>query len=558
MRPLLAFIMAILLIVGGCDSSNKSPDLPVISSINVSKATYGGAITISGNFLKTVDKVFFGNSLSATPSSVAENEVSVIIPKMIVGPTELWVQSYEGKSNKLSLEILEPIATITSITPNQAKRGETVVISGENLDLITTVRFNNDSSSAANFTLEENSLKVVVPQDAVSGIVWVSNSEGKSPSPQIFTLLIEPEIISLSSNRGVENKEIEIRGKYLENALVYFESLMVNVISNSGSSIKVKCPKFSQVKNIEITIKTIGGEVKSIFTGAPAATISKAIPNGLIPGSSLTLKGTNFFNIQSILLPNGKKINQTEFIAIDADHVTIKLPYELLTGKVQIENQYGYGEPLSLEMITAGEGLNADNIANGNIGIGSLGGISRLCNPVIIKEFNIAYYPGNLNNSEQYFPNNPLFSDVFSGILYSICYCNSDCGESGCTDPDGNVVNDQCFNENTLYGDIKVIGNKSYRALTINSSCSAYGWSSNGFGYPYCESYGSEFSGLILLELEKTGNVIEKDIYTGFMIVEAIIQAENNSIETYYGSLTKDGYYILESDLGNENRLKIN
>jgi hypothetical protein len=543
--PLLCFT----LMMAGCGAVDKQPDLPIITSVSPDSATVGELITISGSFLKTVDKVNFGGSASATPRSTSESRLQVVVPKMPTGPTNIDIENPDGKSGTIAFKVLRSIAKITDIVPNEAKRGETVIILGENLNLITTVRFSNDSSSAAQFSLEGTSLKVTVPDDAIPGKVYVSNAEGYAFSDQDFIVLLKPEIISLSSNYGVEKREIEIRGKYLQNALVYFGATIVIPTFNDGSVLKVECPRFSEVKDYGIVVKTTGGEAQHTFTGAPASTISMAVPNGLIPGSALTLKGKDFYDVQAVILPNGSKVNAKEFLTKGNDGITIKLAENITTGNFKIENQYGVGNAVSLNMINGGGGLNPDNIANGPTGIGSVGGISRQCFPATIKDYDISYYSGDSNIDP--LTASPTSYGSYSILLYYICYCNSSCG-TDCTDSLANISYGQCFDQVQHYGDIVDIGDRSYRLLS-GSRCSG-GWSSPVSGYLSCSEYSYGPNEQIFLELEKAGKIVEEDVYTGFMMVTS---DGLGSEETYFGNRVKSGEYILESTLGNGNKLKI-
>lgn len=504
-----------------------------------------------------------------SPVSTSESQLQVVVPKIPVGPTNINVESPDGKSGAISFEVLRSIAKITEMVPSQAKRGETIIIFGENLDKITTVRFSNDSSSAAEFTHEGNSLKVIVPQDAISGKVHISNLDGKAVSENEFIVIIKPEIIALSSDHGVENTEIEIKGKYLQNALVYFGATKVNPISNNGSAIKVKCPKFNVVEDLKIVVKTIGGEDQHIFKGAPASAISKAVPNGLIPGSALTLKGDDFFDVQSVVLPNGSKISRKEFIAMGSNEVTIKLPDAITEGNFQVVSQYGAGNTLSLNMINGGGGLNGENIANGPTGIGSIGGVSRQCGPYTIKDYYIAYYPENSPTPKPPIPGGPTFEGIFSGVLYDRCFCSEQCGTCNSLVYDNvtqtyQSVPSHCYNENEtdyFYGTFRTIGDKTYRQFSGSRTCRANDYEISALQTPECKGTTNSTFGFyvtILLELEKKGTVIDKDIYTGFMIVELREIFPNNPwLETYYGNKTTSGEYILESTLGNQNRLKI-
>lgn len=562
MRNCLRLLVCIIVVILSCNSIDKRPDLPIITSVSPRGARVGESITLSGNNFEIVSKVNFGGLISVAPSFSAAGQLRVDVPRVPVGPTVIRLESSAGNSETVSFEVLKSIATITAIVPNRAKRGESVTISGENLDLVTGVRFSNDSSSAAKFTHDGSSLKVIVPEDAISGKVYVSNLEGKAVSSEDFKVIVRPEILSLSSDYGVGNAEIEIVGKYLENAFVYFDTVKVVPISNNGLRVRVRCPKFIDVGRVNLRIKTDGGEAVHSFTGAPASVISMAIPNGIIPGSALTLKGKNFFDVQEIVLPGGGKIARIEFLSIKSNEVTIKLPESASGGDFQVVSQYGAGESLRISFLNGGGGLNGDNIANGPTGIGSVGALSRPCNPFTIKDYYIAFYPENSTIPKPPLPSGPTFEGIFSGLLYSICYCGEKCGTSGCFDPLTNQFFNHCFDENDenyFYGTFEKLGKGEYRRINGSSACRATEWTWAEGGHWKCEREGVAFAFnvSILIELDRKGTTIERDVYTGFMIVRLYQRGSSELIETYFGNRTRDDEYILESSSGNHNRLKI-
>lgn len=548
MNHLIILLMVVSLIFYGCKSSMKTPNPPMITNVSPPNGVFGETITIHGGNLESVDRVHFGSSTWVKPITVSENQITTTVPKITAGETEIWVHSPDGISEKISFEVMQPIAIITSVSPARAKRGETITISGENLDIITIVRFSNDSSSSAAFIHDGGSLKVIVPEDAVSGAIWISNPEGKSSSPQSFTVLIKPEIFALSSYYGVENKDIEITGRYFENATVYLDSIEAKILTNTERFIKIRCPKFDQVRDLRLIVTTVGGEAYGSFTGAPAPKISKAIPNGFIPGSALTLKGSNFFEVQSINLPDGQNISKEDFIASQDNQITIKLPGQLQNGHVTIENQFGNSLPIELQIITGGQGLNADNIASQVTNAGIVGGISRTCNPIVTKEFRIKYFQNIDVSSGTSFPDNPTFEGVFSGFVYSYCRCSEDCSESSeCIE--SNFPLSPCPGSGYQLGDILNIGGRQFRSIFIDCNCKANNWRKDS-GY-------SKFFGKILLELkDEYSSSVEDEEYTGFMIVEADLDAAHGT-ETYYGSQVKGGEYILESSNGTRDFLVI-
>lgn len=85
-----------------------------------------------------------------------------------------------------------------------ANTGETITLSGVNLRNITTVTFGNIQTTPLN--VNDNSLDVIIPDNATSGNVSVANSIGMSNS---FNLKITQEISGYVF--PPEDSEVDVR-----------------------------------------------------------------------------------------------------------------------------------------------------------------------------------------------------------------------------------------------------------------------------------------------------------------------------------------------------------
>lgn len=92
----------------------------------------------------------------------------------------------------------------------------------------------------------------------------------------------------------------------------------------------------------------------------PLAIIETAIPNGLIPGSALTLKGKNFLTVTSVKLAN-TTVPASDFIRTAANELSFKVPLGTTAGKICVVNQNGQGTWKDMALISSGV-LTADNV----------------------------------------------------------------------------------------------------------------------------------------------------------------------------------------------------
>jgi hypothetical protein len=419
MKKLVIIIVLSSMLMTCTEEQQSNP--PKLVSIQPANATVGERITLSGSLLNAVSEVIFyssDESISSTPISKTESSIDVIVPSMSPGPKIVYVKNEDGDSNSLSFEILTSEVSISSISPLQGKKGETITISGKNLELVKTVKFGDGKYTAIEASLTNGVLKVMVPEGAISGKICLYTDNSILCSSQTFTVQSPPTITSVSRDMGVKNSLIEINGANLDDITVYFDGISVKPTFNSSSNVKVLCPEFNSVQQIKLVLKNKEGEASTNFTVAPAAQISTAIPNGFIPGSALTLKGSNYYEVQFVTLPGGKTINKNEFLRSQSNEVTFKLPNNINKGTISIVSQYGVGEEFALDVINGGAGLNSDNIITGVNQMTSIGFLNNGCGSEKYQHYYIrGRKVGFFHNFSKYVNTQECFNLKYDDIL---------------------------------------------------------------------------------------------------------------------------------------------
>lgn len=109
------------------------------------------------------------------------------------------------------------------------------------------------------------------------------------------------------------------------------------------------------------------------------AIIDTAIPNGLVPGSALTLKGHDFGTVTSVQFANTSVASGT-FIRTATDELTLKVPLNTQGGEVRVVGEKGPGQPKQMNLLTGDSGITADNISTTAGGI-TQGSYSDDCSP---------------------------------------------------------------------------------------------------------------------------------------------------------------------------------
>lgn len=202
---LLALCMLVMMpAVTSCDDDDKynTEQYKGGVSLNVfgpSPVARGGELRFLGSGLDKITKVSIPGCDDITDIKViSANEIRVTVPQTAQPGTVTLHHANGTIETKSMLTYLEPIS-IESIDPLRVKPGEELTINGDYLNLINEVCFafveGGDSVNvyADAFTAHERAqIKVIVPEEAVSGTIYLSDAK---EMPNMIESEMEVEIV---------------------------------------------------------------------------------------------------------------------------------------------------------------------------------------------------------------------------------------------------------------------------------------------------------------------------------------------------------------------------
>jgi hypothetical protein len=167
-----------LTVASGVDvSSNEALTMVVPSDLAATPipAKNGKVVTITGKDLDLVSSIEFGGAKVAKIVSQTATKIEAEVP---IDATE-GVATLKTKANKsvttAAITLLKPV--ITSFAPTSIKANNPVVITGTDLDLITSVVFGGDKTVKITNT-NATSLSVTVPSGTLTGAFKVITANG--------------------------------------------------------------------------------------------------------------------------------------------------------------------------------------------------------------------------------------------------------------------------------------------------------------------------------------------------------------------------------------------
>ncbi|MDE6043095.1 MAG: hypothetical protein K2G07_06070, partial [Muribaculaceae bacterium] len=312
---LLALCMLIMLpAMTSCDDDDKynTEQYKGGVSLNVfgpSPVARGGELRFLGSGMDQVTKITIPGAGDITDIKVVSStEIRVVVPQTAQPGTVVLHHAGGTIETKTLLTYLEPIS-IESIEPLRVKPGEELTIKGEYLNLINEVCFSflEDSVNvyADAFTAHERGeIKVIVPEEAVSGTIYLSDAK---EIPNMIESEHEVEVVlpattplDLTGARGGDLVTIE--GTDLD--------LVRLVLLPDGSELDFDYADgkitFTLPENVTdgtiVMVPASGVKVACANIGVVEPTELEAVPaDGLRAGDVLKIKGVNIDQVESLV-----------------------------------------------------------------------------------------------------------------------------------------------------------------------------------------------------------------------------------------------------------------
>ncbi len=309
---------------------------PVITTFSPTTAKIGDTVTITGeNFTTATPNVVTINGNSAVVQSATATTITVLVPSGTVSGI-VSVTNINGTANSsvnFNYTLLPP--TITGFSPAKGRAGDLITINGTNFTTTTpnTVTINGVTAVVQSFT--SSSIVVAVPNNAGSGVISVSNSNGTATSGSSFTYLLPPPTItSFTPMRGKAGDIMFIDGtNFTSSTTVTINAVnaLVEAFSITSTRLKVTVPTLSSSNLIagKVSVQNENGSATSVdnFTF-----VDDSNSANILPKSIYFVRYSNE-NVTGDITYNGNKLSLIKFT-------------ESLTSRKNSKAQYTYSGDL--------------------------------------------------------------------------------------------------------------------------------------------------------------------------------------------------------------------
>jgi hypothetical protein len=296
------FLFVILVTVSSCRVQHSPPELIRLST---DQAYVGQTITLTGYQFGAEPAVIFGVSTSAPIDSHDETTIQVKVPPVAPGVTQIRVQTNEGTSDPLSLLVRQPAPIITSYTPANGLPGTQVEITGNYLNQIKQIRFDNIAAIVKDSSVQK--LTIVVPPNLPRGPLPLVIETVGGMEVLKFIVAGTPQITSISPLKTKRGAEFVITGKNLTDGVVSINGLTTEktLTTVKDTEIRSVVPESATsglvtVKVFETLVATSTDSLKII----PSPFITHLLAQDGFAGEKLIVEGVNLADASTFTIDN--------------------------------------------------------------------------------------------------------------------------------------------------------------------------------------------------------------------------------------------------------------
>lgn len=291
--------------------SINAPEIDANNAIGKSLIKAGETEVLRGTSLDQIASIELNGATveAADFKSQTASEITFVISSK-VADGEITAVTKSG--------IRIPFGEITTVVPSQLvatpspiKNGEEITISGKDMDLITGIAFPNAKESKLN-KVETTKVTSTVPEDAQEGDITLSLDNGKTVT--VAYTLVKPTVIACTPAAITAGERTIIKGTDLDLvASVTFpgdvEQTVEKFAAQNANAIAVTVPAACAGTGFKLNLKngtTINIDGQLSIKAATDPAIASVTPGEAIAGSTITITGKNFQNIQNLYIGSYK------------------------------------------------------------------------------------------------------------------------------------------------------------------------------------------------------------------------------------------------------------
>lgn len=291
--------------------SINAPEIDANNAIGKSLIKAGETEVLRGTSLDQIASIELNGATveAADFKSQTASEITFVISSK-VADGEITAVTKSGIRISFG-EITTVVPSQLVATPSPIKNGEEITISGKDMDLITGIAFPNAKESKLN-KVETTKVTSTVPEDAQEGDITLSLDNGKTVT--VAYTLVKPTVTACAPAAITAGEKTIIKGTDLDlvKSITFpgdVEQTVEKFAAQNANAIAVTVPAACAGTGFKLNLKNgttinIDGQLSIKAVTDPA--IASVTPGEAIAGSTITITGKNFQNIQNLYIGSYK------------------------------------------------------------------------------------------------------------------------------------------------------------------------------------------------------------------------------------------------------------
>lgn len=291
--------------------SINAPEIDANNAIGKSLIKAGETEVLRGTSLDQIASIELNGATveAADFKSQTASEITFVISSK-VADGEITAVTKSGIRISFG-EITTVVPSQLVATPSPIKNGKEITISGKDMDLITGIAFPNAKESKLN-KVETTKVTSTVPEDAQEGDITLSLDNGKTVA--VAYTLVKPTVTACTPAAITAGEKTIIKGTDLDlvKSVTFpgdVEQTVEKFAAQNANAIAVTVPAACAGTGFKLNLKngtTINIDGQLSIKAATDPAIASIAPGEAIAGSTITITGKNFQNIQNLYIGSYK------------------------------------------------------------------------------------------------------------------------------------------------------------------------------------------------------------------------------------------------------------
>ena len=291
--------------------SINAPEIDANNAIGKSLIKAGETEVLRGTSLDQIASIELNGATveAADFKSQTASEITFVISSK-VADGEITAVTKSGIRISFG-EITTVVPSQLIATPSPIKNGKEITITGKDMDLITGIAFPNAKESKLN-KVETTKVTSTVPEDAQEGDITLSLDNGKTVA--VAYTLVKPTVTACTPAAITAGEKTIIKGTDLDlvKSVTFpgdVEQTVEKFAAQNANAIAVTVPAACAGTGFKLNLKngtTIEEKDKLSIKAATDPAIASITPGEATAGSTITITGKNFQNIQNLYIGSYK------------------------------------------------------------------------------------------------------------------------------------------------------------------------------------------------------------------------------------------------------------